>query len=93
MHWLLSRLQSMIPRHRRASGRRRFYWPQLERLERRLPPAAHDVLSLAVPLSFAGGPVAKVSDTLTTPDQVNLYSVALDQGAKLIAAISGPAAG
>jgi hypothetical protein len=71
--------------HRVRSWRR---WPVLERLEARLPPAAHDVLGTALPLSFAAGPVAHTSGKLTSPNEVDLYSVVLHQGDQLIASIN-----
>ncbi len=69
------------------SVRMRRFRPALERLEERLPPA-HDTLNTAVALSFAAGPVAQVSGTLNTANQVDLYAVTLHQGDQLTAAIN-----
>ncbi len=60
---------------------------RLERLEERLAPA-HDTLGTALPLSFAAGPVAQASDTLSTANQVNLYAVTLHQGDLFTAALN-----
>ena len=62
--------------------------PYTERLEDRLAPAAHDTLATALPLSFVASPVAQVSGTLSTANQVDLYSVTLHQGDQLTAAIN-----
>src|SRR5205807_1111592 len=85
MNWLRSCMQLMIQQPRQRSVRCRFFWPKLEWLEHRLPPAAHDTLSSALPLSFAASPVAQVSDTLTTANQVKLYRVDVTSDTFLLA--------
>ncbi len=65
-----------------------FFRPRLERLEERLPPA-QDTLATAFPLSFAASPVAQVSGTLTSTNQVDLYkAVNLSAGDQLTASIN-----
>ena len=60
---------------------------ELEILESRIC-FSGDTLATAMPLSFAASPVAQVSDTLTTANQVDLYAVTLHQGDQLTAAIN-----
>ncbi len=66
--------------------RARYRLPRLERLEDRITPS-QDTLATALPLSFAVSPVAQVSGTLTTANQVNLCSVQLSAGDQLTASI------
>jgi hypothetical protein len=87
MKWLRTCAQMLVQQSRQRSVRWCFYRPQLERLEGRLAPAAHDTLSTALPLSFAVSPVAQASEVLSTANQVDIYAVALHQGDQLTAAI------
>ena len=88
MSWFRSCVQPRIQRAQQRAVRRRSFRPRLEWLENRLAPAVHDTLNTALQISFAASPVAQVSDTLTTANQVDLYAVTLHQGDQLTAAIN-----
>jgi hypothetical protein len=67
--------------------------PRLERLEERLPPAAHDTLATALPFPFAAGPVAGYSGALSTDNQVDLYAVSLRAGDEVAASVTAQTLG
>ena len=70
-----------------------FYRPRLERLEDRLPPAAHDTLASAIPVPFDANQRAQVSDTLADPNQVNLYGLQLHAGDEVVADVTDQSLG
>jgi hypothetical protein len=59
--------------------------PRLERLEARLPPAAHDTLTTAIALTLDSSQHGHAVANLADYSQVDLYSVALQAGQQLTA--------
>src|SRR5271156_5444672 len=91
MQWLRPWQQLLTRMRWRRQGRCVRSWqrlPQLEQLEDRLPPAAHDTLATAIPVSIHGSQPALFSEDITSANDVDLYAVTLQAGQQVTANVS-----
>ena len=79
-----------LPARKAAEPRWRI--PRLERLEKRIAPAAHDTLGTAIPLTLVGDQ-AQASGILALANQVDLYAVSLQAGDQVALGVSAQAPG